>query len=232
MYEKQLENIQLIAFDLDNTLYDESKYFSYAFDIIIDSLYEEFNINKEEMKNSLWTILKLKGKHYHHLFDDFLQEYNLEVSKYLSIILELFKKVNTDLELFPGVRDLLIDLKNQFRLSLITNGMVDVQKNKVKLLNIENFFESIIFSATLEEDKPSVIPFEHLLKETGMNPENVAYVGDNPLTDFIGAKSLGIFTIRVPNTDFDSIPIKSEDNAEIQLNNILELKKLFQRKDS
>ena len=43
-FEGRLKNIKLIAFDLDNTLYDETIYFKHSFKIITPYLKNKFNI--------------------------------------------------------------------------------------------------------------------------------------------------------------------------------------------
>ena len=53
-------------------------------------------------------------------------------------------------------------------LSIITSGMYEVQKNKVKLLGIEKNFEPIIYSSVLKKDKPNKMPFQELIKKAGV----------------------------------------------------------------
>ena len=71
------------------------------------------------------------------------------------------------------------------------------------------------------------MPFRQLIESTGVDAENIAYVGDNPFDDFIGPNNLGIVTIRVYNSDFKNIKIKTENDARIKLDNILDMKKVF-----
>ena len=62
MYDKKIKNIKLIAFDLDNTLYDETQYFKQSFQLIIPYLKNNFNIESKKCEKSLWSILKKNGK--------------------------------------------------------------------------------------------------------------------------------------------------------------------------
>ena len=225
-FEGRLKNIKLIAFDLDNTLYDETIYFKHSFKIITPYLKNKFNIDPKKSEKSLWWILRKNGKHYHHLFDDLLFEYDIKPEN-LQKLLSLFKSVNGKLSLFPNVRNLLIQLKRRYQLSMITSGIQEVQKNKINLLNIQNFFEPVIYSSALKHDKPDEMPFRQLIELTGVDAENIAYVGDNPFDDFIGPNNLGIVTIRVYNSDFKNIKIKTENDARIKLDNILDMKKVF-----
>ena len=99
--------------------------------------------------------------------------------------------------------------------------------SSINLLNIQNFFEPVIYSSALKHDKPDEMPFRQLIELTGVDAENIAYVGDNPFDDFIGPNNLGIVTIRVYNSDFKNIKIKTENDARIKLDNILDMKKVF-----
>ena len=225
-FDEKIKNIKLIAFDLDNTLYDETLYFTHSFKIITKYLKNNFGIEPKKAEKTLWRILKKNGKHYHNLFDDFLVEYNLE-SKNLPKILLLFRSVNKKLFLFPETKKLINILKKKYMLSIITSGMYEVQKNKVKLLGIEKNFEPIIYSSLLKKDKPNKMPFQELIKKTKINAENIVYVGDNPLDDFIAPNNLGMITIRIFNSDFKNIKIKRQNDAQIKIKKISEIKKIF-----
>ena len=63
-FEGRLKNIKLIAFDLDNTLYDETIYFKHSFKIITPYLKNKFNIDPKKSEKSLWEILRKNGKQY------------------------------------------------------------------------------------------------------------------------------------------------------------------------
>ena len=140
-FEDTLKNIKLIAFDLDNTLYDETVYFKHSFKIITPYLKNKFNIDPKKSEKSLWWILRKNGKHYHHLFDDLLFEYDIKPEN-LQKLLSLFKSVNGKLSLFPNVRNLLIQLKRRYQLSMITSGIQEVQKNKINLLKAKSYLKN------------------------------------------------------------------------------------------
>ena len=230
MNNAKIKKIKLIAFDLDNTLYDESLYFKYGINSISLKLKKELGLDPNKSEKKLWKILNENGKHYHHLFDDFLKEVNLEKNDYLPKLLKTFTDVNQKLILFSGVADLLKKLKEKYRIAIITNGRQEIQKNKINLLNIKQFFDFIIYSSELKEDKPSKFPFQYLLDQANIKSENMIYVGDNPLTDFKGAKQLGIFTIRIPNKEFDRTHFNEKNDADLKINKLNELIKILNMK--
>ena len=220
------ENIKIIAFDLDNTLYDETIYFDFGIDIVVDKLEKELGFDPKKMKNELLDILKKNGKHYHYLFDDFLKIYSLEKEEYLPKILNFFSQVEKDLKTFEGVTELLQKLSQKYELVIITNGRKEIQERKIKLLNIKNFFSLIIFASEFE-DKPSKKPFEHLLQVKKIDSHEIIYIADNPETDFIGAKKLGITTIRIHNKEFENKVLNKKYDADFYIKNVRELEEIL-----
>jgi putative hydrolase of the HAD superfamily len=52
----------------------------------------------------------------------------------------------------------------------------------------------------LDAWKPSAVPYRAALDQLGVEAANAVYVGDNPHKDFVGARALGMATVRVRRT--------------------------------
>jgi putative hydrolase of the HAD superfamily len=219
--------IEVVAFDLDNTLYDEGQYFAAAFRVIAPALAAAAAVDEADVLRRLVDTLATKGRHYHHLFNDVLGDLGLDVETHLAAVLPMFRRVTTPLSLFPGTLELLGDLGERYRLGLITSGMRDVQENKLRLLGIAGRFERVVFSSTLAENKPGQMPFRTLLGAMGVEPHHAAYVGDNPLADFRGPNELGMVTIRVHNPEFDGTVVPREFDAQLTVEKTDDLRRLF-----
>ncbi len=214
----RLADLEVVAFDLDNTLYDEGLYYEAAFERIAPWLAEHSGRDTARVRARLRAILRDKGKHYHYLFSDILTELGLDPKGDLPAVLDLFREVTRRLEPFPGVPALLGDLRRRYRLVLITAGQRRFQERKIELLGIAPFFEEIVFSSTLPESKPSPMPFRHLLERMGgVAPERAVYIGDNPLFDFRGSRAIGMRTVRVHNPELDGLATAPADDAEIHV---------------
>ncbi len=224
---RRCRDVELLAFDLDNTLYDEGRYFEAAFDRIVPFLAERSGRPQEAIGRRLREILRAHGKHYHYLFSDILGEIGLDPTGGLPDVLALFRSVRQPLAPFPGVTELLRDLSSRYRMGLITSGMREVQENKLRLLGLAPFFEEIIFSSTLPENKPGQMPFRFLLEKLGVDAARAIYVGDNPLFDFRGPNQLGMLTFRVPNDELDDLDVVTEDDAQVRIQGVQELRGLF-----
>ncbi len=98
------------------------------------------------------------------------------------------------LRLFPGVADLLCDLRRRYRLGLLTNGPPDMQRLKIARLKIEPFFEAIVISGEVGLHKPEPAAFDLVLRRLGKRGAEALYVGNSLPTDIAGAKAAGMQT--------------------------------------
>ena len=219
--------LELVAFDLDNTLYDEGLWYDAALPPIAAHLATRSGHPAREIEAFLRSTLRTNGRHYHHLFDDALREFGLPRDPHLREALAVFREAPQALEPYPAMRELLADLAARYRLGLITSGQALVQARKLDLLGIRPLFASVIFSSTLPENKPGRMPFERLLAEVGVAPARAAYVGDNPLFDFRGANEVGMLTIRVPNPELDALVVPDGWDATLRVTDLPQLRSLL-----
>ncbi|MFX1259527.1 MAG: HAD family hydrolase [Promethearchaeota archaeon] len=110
-------------------------------------------------------------------------------------------------------------------------------------LNLYEFFDSIIISGVVGVKKPNPSIFSFALKQTGLLPNEVVFIGDAP-EDIQGANAAGIYSILIQRnhqienpliTDFnlnpkDSFPKiqKSTINASRTISKLTELIEMFQ----
>ncbi len=87
--------------------------------------------------------------------------------------------------------------KRGFKTGLITNGKAEIQEKKVKLLNLEGYFDEIILCGAFGKQKPDSAPFTEMAKRFDATPDTLIYVGDNPICDVGGAKNAGYMTVQV-----------------------------------
>src|SRR5690606_4066368 len=180
----RIRDLELVAFDLDNTIYDEGLYYDAAFRRLVPELAQRSGRPAGAIDAPLRGILPETGKHYHLLLTAVLGEIGLDPKGDLPWVLERFRAVDEPIEPFPGMRELLCDLRSRYRLGMITSGMQRIQENKVRLLGIGELFDEIVFSSSLPENKPGPMPFRVLLERLGVEARRAVYVGDNPLFDF------------------------------------------------
>jgi putative hydrolase of the HAD superfamily len=89
-------------------------------------------------------------------------------------------------------------LKGKYKLLLLTNGSPDLQNTKLTITpEISPYFDQIVISGDFGKGKPDPSIFEHALSLMGLNKEEVLMVGDNLMTDILGANRAGIKSVWV-----------------------------------
>jgi putative hydrolase of the HAD superfamily len=113
--------------------------------------------------------------------------------------------LSAHVRLEPGVRDLLVRLKQKYRLGVITNGSGATQRAKLSSLGIHSFFEPLVISGEVGARKPEGRIFEIALASWEIPPASVLFVGDDPISDIQGATALGMRALRVGEGGISSI---------------------------
>jgi putative hydrolase of the HAD superfamily len=192
-------------FDLDNTLYDSAQYYSGAFSEVAEYLAGKYTQSRKNIYEKLMRNWRENTSMYPHLFNDLLNELGIENE--VKNIVEIFNNYNGTLELYPGTYSALEELKSRgFKLGIITDGTVHRQKRKIKSLEINSLFDSMVFTKELGHSKLTEVPFRKALDELKVFPEDSIYVGDNPHLDFKGAKAMGVKTVRILQGEFRHVP--------------------------
>jgi putative hydrolase of the HAD superfamily len=98
---------------------------------------------------------------------------------------------------FPESRQVLAELKKDYQLALITNGAIDIQRDKINGSNLGEFFDTTIISGELGFGKPNRQVFQTALDRLKVPPERSVMIGDSLRRDIAGARDAGIRTIWV-----------------------------------
>lgn len=92
--------------------------------------------------------------------------------------------------------DTLDQLNDHYKLLLLTNGSPDLQKTKLAITpELVPYFDKIVISGDYGKGKPDPGIFEHALSLLSLTKEEVIMVGDNLMTDVLGANRAGIKTV-------------------------------------
>jgi putative hydrolase of the HAD superfamily len=98
-------------------------------------------------------------------------------------------------------------LKDHYQLVLLTNGSPSLQQTKLEITpEIAPYFDRIVVSGAFGKGKPDPSIFEHVLKETGTSAQEALMVGDNLLTDILGASKVGIQSVWINREGKQPIP--------------------------
>lgn len=98
--------------------------------------------------------------------------------------------------LVPGAEALLQALSEHYRLCLVTNGMGEVQHNRIRNCGLEGYFDEIFVSSDLGCVKPNPDFFEACFKVLGnIEVKNCVMIGDGLNADMRGGIQMGMRTI-------------------------------------
>jgi putative hydrolase of the HAD superfamily len=111
------------------------------------------------------------------------------------------ERVTASLELVPGLDGLLDDLRDRYRVALLTNGPSVAQHEKVGALGLADHVDSVLVSGDLPAGKPDRRAFEALCDAVDAPPSRVVHVGDDPDADVGGARAVGLRAVQVLAAD-------------------------------
>lgn len=87
------------------------------------------------------------------------------------------------------------ELAGHMKLALLTNGLKEVQRNRLAASPVTDFFPRIFISEELGVAKPDPAIFRHALEQTGVSdPRAVLMVGDSLSSDISGGHEAGLDT--------------------------------------
>jgi putative hydrolase of the HAD superfamily len=147
---------------------------------------EEFKKMKEIVpgyRKDAWTIgLKKMG------VDD--QQFGFELG-------ERFPQERRNLPfVYEDTFETLEALKGKYKLLLLTNGSPDLQNTKLTITpELVSYFDQIVISGDFGRGKPDPSLFEHALSLMSISKEEAMMVGDNLMTDILGASQAGMKSV-------------------------------------
>ena len=103
---------------------------------------------------------------------------------------EAFNQVRNEVVLYEDVLPGLERLKQRFRLFTASNGNADLER-----IGLAHFFERSLSARQVGALKPDPILFHKVIEGTGLEPQQVVYVGDDPALDVVGARAAGMLPV-------------------------------------
>jgi len=87
-------------------------------------------------------------------------------------------------------------LKDNYQLLLLTNGSPDLQNTKLDITpELVPYFDHIVISGAFGRGKPDPSIFQHALDKMGLGKDEAIMVGDNLMTDILGASRIGMKSV-------------------------------------
>ena len=209
-----------LFFDLDNTLWDFDSNAGMAMlqtvadlglkDTIAD--FDAFFKFYQKTNTQLWELYRRKEIPKAILtkrrFEDTLAQFNVNGIDPVAMNLHYMELLPQQKNLCPGVIDTLNYLKRKgYQMSIITNGLADVQRKKISACGLEPYFNRVFISEEIEASKPDKRIFQHALKCCNAKKSKSIMIGDSWETDILGAMAIQMSQVMIAkNGSFIKLP--------------------------
>lgn len=207
--------LKAIAFDLDNTLYNQDDFELFALKEVAEKISRLYGKSSDEYFYQL-RELYFSGVR-SRTFDIMMQSVHGKLpddweEAMQKVILPTYRASTPNLKLFPEARILLDTLKKkECRIALITNGNELIQNKKIDLLGIRDYFDKIYISDSYSPParKPDLRMFEDFLEDFSILGLEAAYFGDNEDSDGSCVKlDIEFFHVRKPRDLLKTVILK------------------------
>jgi putative hydrolase of the HAD superfamily len=111
---------------------------------------------------------------------------------------EAFIQARNEVVLYDDVVPGLDGLKQHFRLFTASNGNADLKR-----IGIAHYFERCLAAREVGALKPDPRLFHKVIEGTGLTPQQVVYVGDDPALDVVGARAAGMHPVWINRGEFE-----------------------------
>ena len=229
-----MQNIKVIAFDADDTLWINEPFFR-EFEENYFKVLSKY-LPEEELKKQLFDLVIHNISLYGYgtrglslsMIEGAVTFTNGKVtSDEILQIIDLGKKMlNNPIQLLDGVIETLEYLKGKYRLVVATKGDLLEQESKVKKSNLEKYFHhiEIVSEKTTEE-------YKKLIQHLDIEPHEFLMIGNSLKSDIVPVLELGGNAYHVPfHTTWAHEMIDHEIEISDQfkvLNNIADIKNIL-----
>jgi HAD superfamily hydrolase (TIGR01549 family) len=136
---------------------------------------------------------------------------------------EIFEEGNHLLKISKEDLKFLKKIKKLFKVGLISNNFSYFVEKCLDRLNIKGYFDLIITPDKTGAVKPDKKVFIAALKSANVKPQEILYVGDNPIDD-LGAKEVGLRVALLMDRRYRVKPASEPDFKINKLEELLDLK--------
>lgn len=221
--------IKAIVFDLDDTLYDQQQPFQQA----LDSVWNAPTVPSHVVADLFNTFKRLTDQvthietpnitHTAEALNQVLKQHALPAltPSVWTAFWAQYQQEMTHIDLFSEIRHHLSLLKDHYELGIITNGPAERQSEKALQLDLHHWFKraNMVISDEVGLKKPDARIFTYFNRMLNLQANEVVYIGDNFLTDMVGAKQAGWHAfwfnhrqLELPNQDY--IPDQTVETPE------------------
>ncbi len=224
--EIDFSNIKVIGFDADDTLWVNETYFRDTEELFADLLegFETKNkidqeLFKKEMDNLELYGYGIKGFML-SMIESALELSNNRVSQATIMkILNLGKDmISHPVELLDGVKEVLLELKNKYRLIVLTKGDLLDQERKLERSGLSEYFHHVEVLSDKKE-----LNYKNLLEHLEIGVDEFLMIGNSLKSDVLPLLNIGAKAVHVPfhtTWQHEQVSIEENDYKYLKLNRL------------
>ncbi|MBI5362337.1 MAG: TIGR02253 family HAD-type hydrolase [Planctomycetes bacterium] len=201
-----MSRLAAILFDIDDTLFSTTEFARKARTNAVRAMITAgLDLPEEVVLKELDEVLLEFSSNYEHHFDKLLQRLRPRCLERVNAALIVAAGVAAyhdtkfrELAPFDDVYPLFSDLRRiGMRLGIITHGWTVKQAEKLVRLGLVPYLDpkAIFISDQIGISKPNPKLYLTAVRDLGLEPEEVMYVGDSPEHDIAPPRSIGMITV-------------------------------------
>ena len=212
-----------IVFDLDDTLFSEREFVLSGFRTADAWVKKNLGVSGFYDEACVAYQRGIRG----NIFNVALEKLGVEGKpELIQNIIRAYREHEPEISLLEDAAFALNHYK-KFRLGLISDGILNVQRRKFNKLGIADRFQAVVFSDEFgrENWKPSEVPYLRCMKLLKCGGNECVYIADNPEKDFVTAKKLSWLTIQIlrEDSEYGHVAVPPELQAEHLIHSLREL---------
>lgn len=216
-YSFDLERLTRTAKASARRLWMEGPHYSYALRIG-HSAFEGLWAGYSQMQPEIQGLREWISGYRLTVWREALADQNISDENLLFELVDAWRTARALYPRFPEVDELLTALAAKYKLGIVTNGVPDLQRAKIRGSNLAQHFQAVAVSGELNVGKPDKGIFEWVCQRLEVAPAECVMVGDNPERDVAGALNAGMRSVWVDRG------FKSTDGrypADLEVKNLL-----------
>lgn len=226
---------EVIIFDADETLFDFEKSEREA----LKNTMMEFNIDYDENYH-LKVYKDINSVVWNEFENGLIIQSNLNIERFKRLIKSLnfnfdeekfakayIKHLSYASFLYNDSLALIENLYKKYKLLIVTNGLKDVQDNRIRKSIIGKYFENVVVSEEISISKPDPKIFEYALNSINYSDKSkVLIVGDSLTSDIQGGLNSGIDTCWF---NHNNIINNTSIKPTYKITNLMDLKNILEK---
>lgn len=198
--QNRLASLQVITFDLDDTLWPIQPVIRRAEGIFFAWLQENmpaitYRYTQESLLNSRMRFMQAAPANERHNLSLLRRKWLREIARETGVDSEkletegfaVFWQARNEVNPFPGAEDMLMQLSSRFILGAVSNGNADIFRTP-----LGRYFAFSMPAAEAGAAKPERKIFDEAVRRAGVDHSAVLHIGDDPVCDVAGARAAGL----------------------------------------